>query len=119
MATKAKHQQNTAASGGGLVTRLCSINSNGLVFLTSGRLEVSSDVTMAVQTDAPGFSHEWEVRGWVVDCRIARCREGLRYKVTLLFHDLPTGLKNILAQERAAAPCSFPPLRHAPEFGMN
>jgi hypothetical protein len=118
MASKAKHQQKTA-TGGGLVTRLCSINSNGLVFLAPSRLEVSSDVTLMVQTNAPGVSREWEVRGWVVDCRVARCREGLRYKVTLLFHDLPAGLKGILAAEQAANHGCFPPLRHASIFGMN
>jgi hypothetical protein len=118
MASKAKHQQKTA-TGGVLVTRLCSINTNGLVFLAPGRLEVSSDVTLMVQTSAPGESHEWEVHGWVVDCRVARCREGLRYKVTLLFHDLPAGLKGILAAEQAANPGCFPPLRHASIFGMN
>jgi hypothetical protein len=119
MASKAKHQQQTAISGGGLVTRLCSINSNGLVFLSSSRLEVSSDVTLAVQTSAPGVSHEWVVHGWVVDCRLTRCRNGLRYKVTLLFHDLPAGLKCILTEGRAVRPQGFPPLRHAPIFGMN
>ena len=119
MASKAKHQQKTATSGGGLVTRLCSINSNGLVFLASSRLEVSSDVTLAVQTSAPVVSHEWEVHGWVVDCRITRCRDGLRYKVTLLFHDLPAGLQGFLSEGRAAGPQGFPPLRHAPIFGMN
>lgn len=119
MASKAKHQQKTASSGGGLVTRLCSINSNGLVFLASRRLEVSSDVTLAVQTSAPGLAHEWEVHGWVVDCRVARCREGLRYKVTLLFHDLPAGLQGILAPEKAVPARRHPPLHNAPVFGMN
>lgn len=119
MASKAKHQQKTAACGGGIVTRLCSINSNGLVFLASRRLELSSDVTLAVQTCASGASREWEVHGWVVDCRIVRCGGDLRYKVTLLFHDLPAGLNGILRAEQAAAPPRFPPLRHAPVFGMN
>ncbi len=119
MASKAKHQKNSAASSDGLVTRLCSINTSGLVFLAASRLEVSSDVTLAVQTSAPGLSHEWEVHGWVVDCRIARCRDGLRYKVTLMFHDLPAGLRSILRAECAARSQSFPPLRHAPNFGMN
>lgn len=119
MASKAKHQQQIATSGGGLVTRLCSINSNGLVFLASSRLEVSSDVTLALLTSAPGVVHEWEVHGWVVDCRVARCPEGLRYKVTLLFHDLPAGLQAILREGRAVGLQSFPPLRHAPIFGMN
>lgn len=119
MASKAKHQKNPAAASDGLVTRLCSINVNGLVFLASSRLEVSADVTLMVQTSAPGLSHEWEVHGWVVDCRIARCRDGLRYKVTLMFHDLPTGLRAILNAECASRPRGFPPLRHAPNFGMN
>jgi hypothetical protein len=50
---------------------------------------------------------------------MARCRDGLRYKVTLLFHDLPAGLKGILREEHAASPHRFPPLRHAPLLGMN
>ncbi len=119
MASKAKHQKKVASSGSGLVTQLCSINSSGLVFLASGRLELSSDVTLMVQTNAPGVCREWEVHGWVVDCRMTRCREGLRYRVTLLFHDLPVGLKGILREEHSASPHHFPPLRRAPLFGMN
>ena len=120
MASKAKHQQQQqSAISGGFVIQLCSINSNGLVFLASRRLEVSSDVTLALQTSAPGAAREWEVRGWVVDCRAVRCREGLRYKVTLLFHDLPAGLQGLLTEGRAAGLQGFPPLRHAPIFGMN
>lgn len=119
MASKSKHQKNSAARSDGLVTRLCSINANGLIFLAASRLEVSSDVTLAVQTSAPGLCHEWEVHGWVVDCRIARCRDGLRYKVTLMFHDLPAGLRGILRAECAAGYQGFPPLRHAPSLGMN
>lgn len=119
MASKAKHQQQSAPSGAGLVIQLCSINSNGLVFLASRRLDVSSDVTLALQTSAPGVAQEWEVRGWVVDCRAVRCREGLRYKVTLLFHDLPAGLQGLLTEGRAVGLQGFPPLRHAPIFGLN
>ena len=118
MASKAKHQQQSAI-GGGLVIRLCSINSNGLVFLTSRRLEVSSDVTLALQTSAPGVTQEWEVRGWVVDCRVVRSHEGARYKITLLFHDLPAGLQRVLREGRVGGFQGFPPLRHAPVFGMN
>jgi hypothetical protein len=119
MASKTKHQKKAAASGDGLVTRLCSINSNGLIFIASSRLEVSSEVTLAVQTSAPGVSHEWEVHGWVVDCRVAHCRDGLGFRVTLLFHDLPAGLKGILADDQALGRGSFLRLRQAPLFGMN
>lgn len=119
MASKAKHQQQSATGGGGLVTQICSIDSNGLVFLALSRLEVSSDVTMLLQTSTRGVVHEWEVRGWVVDCRATRCRGGLRYKVTLLFHDLPAGLQGVLSEGGAVGPQGYPPLRHAPVFGMN
>ena len=117
MASKAKRQEKISAGMGGPVTQLCSINCNGLVFLAANRLEVSSDVTLIVQAGVPGAPQEWEVHGWVVDCRAARGREGLRYEVTILFRDLPAGLKDILVAEHGAG--FFPRLRHSAIFGMN
>ena len=119
MASKAKHGKNSAPCGDEIVTRLCSINSSGLVFLTTRRFEVSSEVSLMVQTCTPGVSREWEVQGLVVDCRVARCREGLRYKITLLLHSLPEGLQAILREEQQGSSASYPPLRQAPLFGMN
>lgn len=119
MASNAKHRKKTADSGGGAVTRICSINPTGLVFLVSRRLAVCSDVTLAVQAGAPGRAREWEVHGWVVDCRAARGRGALRYRVTLLFHDLPPGLRGILSRVPAGKVEAHPRLRSAPIFGLN
>ena len=118
MASKAKHQLKSAA-GRDLVTRLCSINPNGVVFLASSRIPLSTEVTLLVQTSSPSGSHEWEVQGWVVECRAARTGDGLRYRVTLLFHDLPPGLQGLLREEEPSGTSGFPPLRHAPVFGQN
>src|SRR5437773_774646 len=119
MATRAKHRQKPADGGDGMATRLCSITSTGLVFLAARRLDVSSEVTLSVQTGASGAAREWEVHGWVVDCRSTRCRDGLRYRVTLLFHDLPVGLQGILTGERVEVSRKFPPLPNAALFGLN
>lgn len=119
MASRARHRQEDAASGRGAVARLCSINSNGLVFLASARLDVSSDVTLAILTSGPDVPHEWDVHGWVVDCRAVRCRRGPRYRVTLLFHDLPAGLREILAGEHKDSPRRHPPLPNSAIFGLN
>jgi hypothetical protein len=119
MASKAKHETESASCGGEIVTRLCSINPTGLVFLATRRFEISSEVTLAVQTSAPGVSREWDARGFVVECRMVRCPEGLLYKITLLFQDVPEGLRSLLHDEKAAAPAAYPPLRQAPVFGLN
>ena len=119
MASKAKHETASAHCGSEIITRLCLINPTGLVFLTTRRFEISSEVGLAVQTSAPGNSHEWDVHGLVVDCRVVRCREGLRYKITLLFQNVPEGLQTLLLEEQASATKGYPPLRQAPLFGMN
>lgn len=120
MASKAKQQKVCPVRGGAIITRLCSINSNGMVFLASTRLEVSSEVTLSVRAQAGGLdvSDDWEVHGLVVDCRAVRSREGLHYQVTLLFEEVPESLRRVLVQ-MLTAQCGYMPLQQAPVFGLN
>jgi hypothetical protein len=110
----------SGSSNGDIVTALCSVNSTGLVFLASKRLKVCSEITLTVQTSALGAKQDWTVQGWVVECRACRKRQTTsRYKVTLLFSDLPTDLRTLLMTEEKVGSASYAALDFAPIFGLN
>ena len=98
---------------------MCSISSTGVVFLNAKALDVSSEITLMVQTSILGSDHEWNIRGWVVGCTPAEQQEG-GFQITLLFSDLPKGLQHILALAEGchcASACKRIP--GAELFGMN
>jgi hypothetical protein len=98
---------------------MCSITSTGVVFLNAKALEVSSEITLTVQTNILGSEHEWNIRGWVVEC-VPSEQQQSAFQVTLLFSDLPKGLQQILALAEgchSASACKRIP--GAELFGMN
>ena len=94
---------------------MCSIQSTGLVFVNTQPLEVSSELTLSIQTSVLGASREWKVQGWVVECS----QEGEEYRVTLLFSDLPGGLREILALASGESFRAYPVVEDAEIFGLN
>lgn len=100
-------------------TRMCSITSTGVVFLNATALEVSSEITLTVQTRLLGGAEEWTVQGWVVECCPA-LENDRYYQVTLLFSDLPTALQQILAfAESCQNPNACPRIAGGELFGVN
>lgn len=117
MGSKAKSSE---SSGGEIVTALCSVNSTGLIFLATRRLKICSDITLTVQTSTPGSVHDWTVQGCVVECRALRkAKTGLRYRITLLFSDLPEELRAMLLNEDKPSTLLYPECHVAPIFGLN
>jgi hypothetical protein len=117
MGSKAKSSE---SSGGEIVTALCSVNSTGLIFLATRRLKVCSDITLTVQTSTPGTVHDWTVQGCVVECRTVRkAKTALRYRITLLFSDLPEELRTMLMNEDKTSTRPYPECSVAPVFGLN
>lgn len=98
---------------------MCSINSTGVVFLNTKPLEVSSELGIVVQTTVLGVTHDWSVRGWVVECRAERPGVAGSYQVTLLFSDLPKGLQQILAIAEGDGAHAYPVVQGADMFGLN
>ncbi len=94
---------------------MCSIQSTGLVFVNTKPLEVSSELTLSIQTSLLGVSKEWKVQGWVVECS----REGKEYRVTLLFSNLPSGLSEILDLASTESSRVYPVVDGAEIFGLN
>ena len=119
MASKAKQHQ-ASADTDSTVTRICSINPTGLVFIASRRFDISAEISLGLQTSVQGTEREWDLCGWVVDCRTVRGAEGLSYQVTMLFSDVPEGLQGILTMESLVSGAgSHPRMRNAPIFGVN
>jgi len=117
MGSQANHPD---SSNSDIVTALCSVNSTGLVFLASKRLKVCSEITLTVQTSALGATQDWTVQGWVVECRACRKRQtSSRYKVTLLFSDLPAELRTMLMTEENVGSAAYPVVEQASIFGLN
>ncbi len=100
-------------------TKLCSISSTGVVFLSGQPLEVSSDITLSVQTKIMGLESDWPVQGWVVEC--LECLENPgSYQVTLLFSELPSSLKKILSlAEECRSGQTCPRVPGAELYGLN
>ncbi len=118
MASKTKHHRDINGGESGKVTQLCSINGSGLVFVCGRKFAVSSELSLTVQTCDTGMEREWNVSGLVVECRNVKRGRYARYQVTLLFSELPDGLKNMVAGKIIPAE-SFIPLMNCPMFGMN
>lgn len=98
---------------------MCSISSTGVVFLNASALEVSSEITLTVQTNILGRGQEWNVQGWVVECVPAEEQQST-FKVTLLFSNLPKGLQQILAlAEGCHGPDACRRVQGAELFGLN
>lgn len=116
------HSNHRRSKSGGCVntlTRMCSINAQGVVFLARRRMKLSAELTLAVQSSVLGINFHWDVHGWVVDCRQVRCEEGVDYQVTLLFSEVPEGLRRILALAEGHATHAYPEVEGAPHFGLN
>jgi hypothetical protein len=94
---------------------MCSINATGVVFVNTAPLEVSSEVTLTIQTTVLGLSRDWTVQGWVVECS----KEGGDFQVTLLFSDLPKGLQQVLALAAGKKMRAYPEVPGAGVFGLN
>ena len=80
---------------------MCSIKSTGLVFESSQRFDISSEVGLLIETNVLGQLQEWMVRGWVVDCTEAQDESDEMYHVTIYFSGLPKGMSQILLLSQA------------------
>ena len=104
----------------GIVEQLCSITTTGVVVTTHQELDVSSEVSITVQTSSLGMVREWQVQAWVVECRSMQDDEDGRYQVTLLFSTLPHGLKQLLiCHEHEASGKPYPQVKGGEIFGLN
>jgi hypothetical protein len=119
MASKARQRRGKTGAGGSTVTRMCSINSTGVVFENTVPLEVCSELTLSIQTRVFGLTREWTVQGWVVECAHMRCGNSGGYQVTLLFSGLPKGLRQVLAMADGHAAHAYPVVESATMFGLN
>jgi hypothetical protein len=115
MASKATPRRRKVGAHASTVTRMCSINAIGVVFVNTAPLEVSSELTLTIQTTVLGSSREWTVQGWVVECSLQESD----YQVTLLFSGLPKGLQNVLALASGEKRWSYPEVTGAEIFGLN
>jgi len=119
MASKANQRRDGKSDKGGVITRLCSINSTGLVFVSQRRMKLSAEVTMEVETDLFGFKQHWSLQGWVVECRHLRDAEDQQYQVTLLLSDMPKALQHTLELASGSNKRAFPRLGDSDVYGMN
>ena len=94
---------------------MCSINPTGVVFVNTKPIEVSSELTLTVQTSVFGATREWTVHGWVVECS----RQEADFQVTLLFSGLPKGLQQVLALASGEKTRAYPEVVGAEIFGLN
>jgi hypothetical protein len=115
MASKATPRRRKSGAETTTVTRMCSINATGVVFVNTAPLEVSSELTLTVQTTVLGVTRDWTVHGWVVECSIQESD----YQVTLLFSDLPKGLQQVLALASGEKVHPYPEVTGAEMFGLN
>jgi hypothetical protein len=115
MASKATPRRRKADSCASTVTRMCSINATGVVFVNTVPLDVSVELTMTIQTTMLGLTREWTVRGWVVECS----GQDTDYQITLLFSDLPKGLQQVLALASGKKARMYPEVPGAGIYGLN
>lgn len=94
---------------------MCSVHETGLVFVSTLPLEVSSELTLTIQTSVFGITRDWAVQGWVVECS----KQGSDYQITLLFSGLPKGLQQVLALASGKQAKSYPEVEGVPLFGLN
>lgn len=95
------------------------MNSTGVVFRNTKPLEVSSELTLTVQATVLGMTSDWSVRGWVVECQPERAAATDSFRVTLLFSELPEGLRKLLTVAGQTFGGSYPPIPGAELFGKN
>lgn len=121
MATRANQRKAKAASGGSVVTRMCSISTTGVIFASSRALEVSSELALSIQTDLLGLHREWSVQGWVIECTpLDANASGPEYQITLLFSEIPAGLQQLLLlTESTQGRRAYPVVPEAEIFGLN
>src|SRR3954470_3040464 len=115
MASRATPRRRKSGADASTVRRMCSINPTGVIFVNTAPLEVSSELTLTVQTTLMGVTREWTVHGWVVECSIQESD----YQVTLLFSDLPKGLQQVLALASGEKVRAYPEVTGAEIFGLN
>ena len=80
------------------------------------------EVGLVVQTSLMGRKREWSVQGLVVECQAKEAKgkdEEAGFEVTLLFSDLPQGLKVLLGQVRGSRFYLYPPVKDEEFFGLN
>ncbi len=119
MASKPKTRRTKLQARKCTATKLCSITSTGVVFLSSTPLEVFSDITLTVQTRILGLESDWCVQGWVVECSEAQEHPGL-HQITLFFSELPACLRQILAlAEACRSRRACPRVAGAELYGLN
>ncbi len=94
---------------------MCSINATGVVFVNTAPLEVSTELTITIQTTVLGSTRDWTVQGWVVECSMQESD----YQVTLLFSDLPKGLRQVLVLASDKNVRAYPVVARAEMFGLN
>lgn len=115
--TSKTNQRRDGSSG--VVTQLCSINTTGAVFLSDRQLDMSSEISFNMETHVFGLQQEWTVKGWVVECQPERATADSLFQVTLLFSDLPEGLRKVLVLTEGHMSRGYPVIASAPLFGMN
>lgn len=105
----------------GVLADLSSISDTGLVFHSPEALMTGTEVGMVIQTSLLGSLREWSVQGWVVECQPGESESGkeLGFAVTLLFSDLPQGLKQLLGQVSGNRLYAYPPVKGEEFFGLN
>ncbi len=82
-------------------------------------MKISSELTLAVQSCVLGLNFEWNLHGWVVECRQVKREDGRHFQVTLLFSDMPEGLRQIIALAEGRATHAYPEVKGATLFGLN
>jgi hypothetical protein len=115
MASKATPRRRKVGARASTVTRMCSINATGVIFVNTSPLEVSSELTLTIQTTVLGSARDWTVQGWVVECSMQESG----YQVTMLFSDLPKGLSQVLALASGNEARAYPMVTDAGLFGLN
>lgn len=115
----AAHPRQTVTDHGHDVgTPLCTINPTGVVFSSAERLDISSELGLVIETDVLGMVQEWAVQGWVVACKETGT-QGEPFEITLLFSEVPVGLRQILALSPTAVSALMPRLGSDTRFGLN
>jgi len=117
MASRAKQGRGTEANS--VVTRMCSINLTGLVFLSTRRFDISSELALTIQTCVLGITRNWDVLGWVVECSDEIGGNEPTHRITMLFSNLPSGLQQLLSLAEKSDSRAYPPMHGAEIFGLN
>ena len=98
---------------------MCSINPTGLVFLSTREFDISSELSLTIQTSVLGVSRDWDVMGWVVECAEETSAVELSHQITMLFSNIPAGLQQLLKLAEQNASNTYPVMAGAEIFGLN